>query len=166
MLGILMALFAGPFAVCVTSLVQMFGGSGIPLFPEFRPSPSFTPGTPDIVLVVLILLVGAPVLESLAFPVLYWLTHWLPGQKVLFPTLIGVAAYVAHGAVVVNTTQALGFILMALWYAHLRERFPSPSLLNLRKIPYYGIVIAHFGWNATALLWPLTIALIARVMGS
>jgi hypothetical protein len=166
MLGVLIALFSGPFAIFVTGFARTVFSAEIPLGPQFAPAPSLAPTTSDVAFAVAILLLAAPFLESLIFPLLYWLTQRLPGHRFLFTALIGIAAYVAHGAMLWNLTQAAGFMLLALWYTHLRERFPSLSPLSPVKIPYAGIVIAHFGWNATAILWPLFIGALLRLIGA
>jgi hypothetical protein len=166
MLGVLIALFSGPFIIYVASMAHMMADPGSQLAPEFKPLPSFTPTDSDIAIVLALMLVWAPLAESLIFPPLYWLTRRLPAPKVVFTVLIGVLAYIAHGGMIWNLAQAAGFMLMALWYVHLSERDPSPSLLSPVKIPYYGIVIAHFGWNATAILWPLAIGFLLRLIGA
>lgn len=165
MLGVLIALFSGPFLVNVLGLLSL-ASPDMPLMLELNAPPSVDPATTSIALIVFLMLVWAPLAESLFFPLLYWITRWLPAHRAIFAVLIGVLAYVAHGATVANVIQAAGFMLMGLWYAHLRERYPSPFWLSPAKIPYYGIVIAHFAWNATAILWPLAISSLIRLMGA
>ena len=166
MLGVLCALFSGAFALYVTGFARLVFDPEMPLGPHLAPTPFFTPTTTSLALAIGLLVVAAPLAESLIFPPLYWLTRRLPGHTIVFTTLLGLIAYVLHGGTIVNLTQAVGFMLMALWYAHLSERYPSPSLLSPVKIPYYGVALAHFGWNATAILWSLAVNTLLGLIGA
>lgn len=161
MLGVLISLFSGPFAVVVPGMVQAFldalaGGSQGP--PVWSIAPSVAPADLNIWLALALMLIIAPLGESLVFVAAYWVLKRLPFGRTLFVAVMGVLAYFAHGGVPMNIAQAVGFMLMAAWYAHLTRRYPTPSLFSRVKIPYYGIVLTHFAWNATAILWLFAIA--------
>lgn len=161
MLGVLISLFSGPFAVVVTGMVEAFinavtSGPRVPL--SWGIQPSVTPTDLNIWLALAMILIIAPLGESLVLVAAYWALKRLPFGRTLFVASMGVVAYFAHGGAPLNIAQAVGFMLMAAWYAHLARRYPSPSLFSRVKIPYYGIVLAHFAWNATAILWLFAIA--------
>lgn len=165
MLGVLIALFSEPVAAVVFSLLRLTAPDLLTL-PGLDLPPLFDVQPTDVVLVLGVLLIFAPVVESLIFPPVYWLARWLPARKVVFVLAIGMLAFVAHGMRVGNLIQAAGFMLMAAWYAHLRERYPGQAITSPAKLPYYGVVLAHFGWNATTLLWPLAIGGILSALHS
>lgn len=165
MLGVLIALFSEPVAAIVYSLVRL-AAPDLLTMPGLELAPLFGIPPTDITLVLGALLIFAPVVESLIFPPVYWLARWLPARKLVFILAMGVIAYIAHGMTISNLIQAAGFMLMAAWYAHLREHYPSPALTSPVKLPYYGIVLAHFAWNATALLWPLMVGGLMSVLHS
>ena len=165
MLGVLIALFSEPVGAVVFSLVRLTAPDLLTL-PGLDLPPLFSVQPTDIVLVLGAMLIFAPVVESLIFPPVYWLARWLPARKMVFVLAMGMLAFIAHGMRIDNVIQAAGFMLMAAWYAHLRERYPSWALTSPVKLPYYGIVLTHFAWNATALLWPLAIGGILSVLHS
>jgi hypothetical protein len=154
MLGVLIALFSTPVRVFIWGMDGLLSGSRH-LSPLPGPLPSVEPVATDLSLLIAYALIGAPLLESLVFPLVYWLTSRLAFARSSFVGLIGLVAWAAHGMQLHNLVHAAGFMLMAAWYVYLRERFPSPRMLSPVKIPYYGIVLAHAAWNVTALAWPL-----------
>jgi hypothetical protein len=107
-------------------------------------------------------LVGAPLVESLVFPPLYWLTRRLPIRNWSYAIMVGLVAWVWHGMTHLNLGQGLGFVVLAAYYAELRVKYRPSPLLSPLKLPYLGIVIAHVTWNA-AVVWPLFVLLIPGV---
>lgn len=167
MLGVLIALFSGPFAVVLIGMVQAFldalaDGSQGPAAASI--APSIVPAVMNIWLGLAIILVIAPLGESLVFVLVYWGLKRFPFSRTLFVATMGVLAFFAHGGAPANIAQTVGFMLMAAWYAHLAPRYPSPAPLSSVKIPYYGIVLAHFAWNATAFVWIISITFLIRSM--
>lgn len=134
--------------------------------PSWAIDPIITFTALDIWIALAWVLVAAPVGESLVFVAVYWALKRLPFGRTLFIVVMGIFAYFAHGGVPMNIAQTAGFMLLAAWYAHLARHYPSPGLFSPVKIPYAGIVLAHFIWNATAILWALGIASVAGGMSS
>lgn len=169
MLGVLIALFSGPLAIVVIGLVDGFAsaiGGGAPQPPSWSVEPSVRPADVNLWLGLAIVLIAAPLGESLIFVVVHWVLKRLPLGRMLFVGVMGVFAYVAHGGMLANLAQAAGFMLMAAWYAHLVSRYPSPSLSSPVKIPYFGIVLGHVAWNATAILWVVSVSLLISGMSA
>ncbi len=164
MLGVLTALFSGPLVMYVVSSATMLG-LDIPPAPQIIPRTSAPLTEADLVFAIAWILFAAPILESLFFPLLYWPTRWIPARKPVFVAVVGVLAFIVHGMTIANVGQAAGFMLMAAWYVHLRDRYRSPSLMSPAKIPYFGIVLAHFSWNATALAFAFGMALFWPKLG-
>jgi hypothetical protein len=167
MLGVVIALFSGPLAIVVTGMVDGFvnaGANAPPAPPSWAIEPSV--GLADISFWIILVwaLIVAPIGESLIFVAVYWALKRLPVGRTLFVAVMGIFAYFAHGGAPANIAQAAGFMLMAAWYAHLSRRYPSPSRFSRVKIPYYGIALAHFAWNATAILWMFGIASLVGYM--
>lgn len=158
LLGVATALLSGPVTIYLTSVASM-ASTGLPIAPAWEPQTSIEVTSSDIWLGLLLILVVAPLGESLVFPPLNWLTRRLPLSRAIFIAAIGVLAFFAHGGTVSNSAQAMGFMLMAAWYASLAERFPAPRLLSTAQIPFYGIVLTHFAWNLTAVAWTIGVPL-------
>lgn len=161
MLGVMIALFSGPLAIVFTGMVDGFvnaAANGPAAPPSWAIEPSVGLADISIWIILAWALIVAPLGESLIFVAAYWVLKRLPFGRTLFVVVMGIFAYFAHGGVLPNIAQAAGFMLMAAWYAHLCRRYPSPSRFSRVKIPYYGIALAHFAWNATAILWMLGIA--------
>jgi len=169
LLGVLIGLFAGPLAIVVSGMIEGFvraAGLDQPSpIPSWAIDPFVAPVALNIWIVLAWALILAPVGESLIFVAVHWVLKRLPFGRTLFVAVMGVFAYIAHGGVLANVAQAAGFMLLAAWYAHLARRYPSPSLLSPAKIPYYGIVLAHVSWNATAVLGFAIMAQLSRGMG-
>lgn len=162
MLGVLIGLFAGPVAAVIVSMASLLT-TGQPGFDGLVPPPLIVL-TMDLQTTLLLMLVVAPLLESLVLPPIHLLLKRLPIGRALFVVVIGVLAFLAHGMRPVNLVQAFGFMLLAAWYAHLATRHPSPRLLSPVKIPYFGVVIAHAAWNATLVLAPFAITLLLSIL--
>jgi hypothetical protein len=88
--------------------------------------------------------VFAPLLETLAFPLVHWMLSSFPWMRVLFVPTMSTLAYFVHGGGPLNFAQAAGFAVFAVYYDRLKRARTQPPA-------YWGAAIALSVYNATLL---------------
>lgn len=89
-------------------------------------------------------LVFAPLVETLAFPLIHWMLSAFPGMRRLFTPVVAVIAYYFHGGALFNLVQAAAFAVFAIYYDGLKRSRTIPPA-------YWGAVFAHVTYNALVL---------------